>query len=200
MNSFKPKLARQQLLEKKFIGQGNTGPVPSREKDDWVTQLEETSSPIADAGLEKNYRKVAKGLWRVSHAPHIRNLVEPLLLSEFDVYYDLGRKREGEIQSFVKFRFKPLNLRGHLNAAGTYQEIDKDTASISWASIWLDLEEEPTSVIEREKHILPNAVQPIGKAAFIQAVSVFPINYLSEDLIIFTFKLLGTKIVAYKCR
>lgn len=193
----KPKLNAQQVLESKFIGHGNRVG-SSKEKDAWVRELEQLSSPIADAGLEKNYKKVAKALWRVSHAPHIRNLLEPLLFSEFDVYYDLSKKA-GEMTSYVKFRFKPLGLTGHLNAAGTYDELDARTTSISWESIWMDFEETPTAVTEVEKHVLPSIVQPIGKRAFIQAVSIFPVSYLSKDLIIFTFKLLGTKIVACKC-
>ena len=170
---------------------------PQAPKDEIVLELEALTSAIKDPGLTRNYRGVADGLWRVEHAPHIRNLLEPLLFTDFDVYYQL---KQGRMWSYVKFktRFNP-GICGHLNAAGTYDSIDADTTTIEWERVWLDFNEDtPSTEEETSKHVLPAVVQAVGKASFVKGVSVFPVSYLSERLIVFTFKLLGTRIVASK--
>ena len=176
-------------LEAVFVG-GNTGDI--RSKDASLEALLPLN-PTKDPGLAKNFNKVANGLWRVNHAPHIRAL-EKLLFTSLDVYYEL---QKDEMFSYVKFNF--FGLRGHLCASGSYSSVDAQTCTIEWENIWTDFgKEQPSRVDEVDKHWLPSIIQPIGKAAFIQGVSVFPISYLSKDLIVFTFKLLGTKIVARK--
>jgi hypothetical protein len=41
-------------------------------------------------------------------------------------------------------------------------------------------------------------ITTLGKLLFIRPVSVFPISFLSENLIVFDFELLGTRICARK--
>jgi len=41
-------------------------------------------------------------------------------------------------------------------------------------------------------------IRNMGKALFIEAFAVFPVSYLDNDLIVFDFELLGTRICAYK--
>jgi hypothetical protein len=152
-------------------------------------------NPIKDPGLAKNFNRVANGLWRVNHAPHIR-VLEKLLFTPLDVYYEL---QNGAMFSYVKFNF--FGLRGHLCASGSYSSVDAHTCTIEWEKIWTDFEQkEPSREADVEKHWLPSVIQPVGKAAFIKGVSVFPISYLSNDLVVFTFSLLGTRIVARKER
>ena len=38
----------------------------------------------------------------------------------------------------------------------------------------------------------------MGKALFIEAFAVFPVSYLDDNLIVFDFELLGTRICARK--
>ena len=189
-------LKQRQILEGRFLGGGNGGPISSEEKDVWVQELEPLS-PIKSPGLKAQFSKVATGLWRVSHAPHIRNLLQPILLTDFDVYYQL---QGGTMWSFVKYTFRPFpKIRGHLCTYGTYSEVDDTTSTIEWDRVWLDFEtDRPSKVDETDRHILAGPIQAIGKRAFVKGVSVFPISYLSDKLIIFTFKLLGTRIVATK--
>jgi hypothetical protein len=186
----------RKALESRFLGGGNGGPTSSEEKDLWVKELEKLDSPIQSPGLQKQHEKVATGLWRVTHAPHIRNLLQPLLLTDFDVYYQLDK---GKMYSFVKFVFRPFpKIRGHLCTYGSYGEVDENTSTIEWDSVWLDFDDKPSKVRETERHVLAGPIQAIGKTAFVKGVSVFPVSYLSDSLIIFTFKLLGTRIVASK--
>ncbi len=191
----KPKASlMRKELESRFVG-GNSG-APSAEKDSWVGELEALSSPIEKPGLRNQYGKVANGLWRVSHAPHIRNLLQPLLFTDFDVFYEL---QDGEMFSFVKFNFKPIGLQGHLCTYGTYAEVDEATTTIEWDRVWFDFDpDRPSKREEVDKHVLPMLIQAIGKRAFVKGVSVFPVSYLSDKVIVFTFQLLGTRIVASK--
>ena len=104
-----------------------------------------------------------------------------------------------EIFSYVKFCLKPFGLRGHLCTYGNYGEMDESTATIEWDQVWLDFNtDRPSTRDEVDKHVLPLLIQTIGKTAFVKSVSLFPISYLSDNLIVFTFKLLGTRIVASK--
>lgn len=94
---------------------------------------------------------------------------------------------------------------GWLSVSGTYSSqddnricrVDFDKAWIKWITSadddkpYASLESVPDSF---EKSI----VQTVGKAGFVDGVSVFPVSYLDDDLIVFDFELLGTRICARK--
>jgi hypothetical protein len=54
-----------------------------------------------------------------------------------------------------------------------------------------DIESVPDSI---SKFVIRN----IGRALFIEPFAVFPVTYLDDDLIVFDFELLGTRICARK--
>lgn len=43
-----------------------------------------------------------------------------------------------------------------------------------------------------------NTIRQVGKAFFIEPFAVFPVSYLDDELIVFDFELLGTRICARK--
>jgi hypothetical protein len=43
-----------------------------------------------------------------------------------------------------------------------------------------------------------NMIRQLGKALFIEPFAVFPVTYLDDELIVFNFELLGTRICARK--
>ena len=60
-------------------------------------------------------------------------------------------------------------------------------------------EEEPyASIAEVPDSIAKTLIRNIGRALFIEAFAVFPVSYLNNELIVFDFELLGTRICARK--
>lgn len=43
-----------------------------------------------------------------------------------------------------------------------------------------------------------NIIRQMGRALFIESFAVFPVSYLDDELIVFDFELLGTRICARK--
>ena len=158
------------------------------------------SNPTKTPGLTKTFEKYSKGMWRVKYAPHM-NVLEKLLGTRFDVYYYLDGK--GSINSNVRFQ-KPFNLpflkSGWLSTKGKYYSTSDTDTAISFNQFWLDFNEDslPSDSNDVENHVLPSFVNTIGKASFIKAISQYPINYLDNDLCCFTFKAVGTKVLATK--
>jgi hypothetical protein len=171
-----------------------------REKTPSALETLITMNPTLQPGNESNFKKYAKGLWRVSYAPHIRTL-EKVLFTSFDVFYALDN---ASLESYVKFKTRLFGIdlfQGHLCASGTYGSLNENETTITWDQVWCDFntfEQGPSKSNEISIHFLPQIVQPLGKLAFIKSVSKFPVFYLDNSLIVFEFSLLGTKIVAYK--
>ena len=46
--------------------------------------------------------------------------------------------------------------------------------------------------------IIKSFIRNVGRYLFVEAVAVFPVSYLDEELIVFDFELLGTRICARK--
>lgn len=137
------------------------------------------------------------GTWQIVFAPHIR-ILSLLLQTRFDVYYlfQPGNK----MLSNVKYSSRLFGT-GHLSTFGSYsletQAGTQPVTKITWDRIWWDvLDEAPSLEEEVDKHVLPGVIQAVGKAAFVEGVSVFPVQFLDDDLCVFLFQLLGTRICA----
>ena len=187
-------LERQRLISVfKDFGQN---PLKSEQQAARLRNLNPTQRP----GADESYAKYAKGLWRVSYAPHIQ-AIERLSGTRFDVYYAL---EDGLMESYVRFESRLLGkafARGHLCASGSYGSLSDDETSITWKRVWCDLNKfalGPSTADEINKHLSPKFVQTLGILAFVQSVSRFPVFYLDNDVVMFEFSLLGTKIVAAK--
>lgn len=164
--------------------------------NDAVVEELQKLNPTSNPGAASSFERYAKGLWNVVYAPHITS-IESILGVEFEVFYILDGK--GQAISNVKFQHKPLRIDGWLNVKGSYGSIDNDRCTVQWDRVWCDFEKQsPSKFDEVEKHWLPDLVQAIGTALFVDGVSRFPVYYVDDTVCIFEFSMLGTKIVAKK--
>jgi hypothetical protein len=134
------------------------------------------------------------GQWKVIYAPHIRAL-SAVLLVDFEVYYKFAPFNK--LLSNVRYSSKIFGS-GHLSTSGSYSITQEQVCKISWTRIWWDFCDSPSLENDTKKHILPGLIQAIGRAAFVEGVSVFPVEYIDPDLCVFLFKLTGTRICARK--
>ena len=157
-----------------------------------IDQLLEESSSIPET---KVFDPISvAGCWQVIHAPHLAALSN-FALSKFRPiqYYltdDLKMASSVRYNSFV-FGY------GWLSTSG-YYEIDTENngnVKIVWDKAWWNPEflDRPTPP---EDGFLPGLIQSLGTAGFIESLSVFPIGYVDEDLVVFYFS--GLKITAAK--
>jgi len=186
------------LLTDRFKGFVDGGSLPegSADIDEYVSKLE-SSNPTASPGLSKNYEPLAKGLWQVAYAPHIR-ILERVLRTKFQVSYCLDG--QGYLKSNVKFT--NAFVSGWLNAQGTYTSRGDAETSIKWDRVWADVSTSniasPSAEGETGKHFFPSLVSVLGQKGFIEPISRFPVSYLDDSVCIFKFPASGTKIVACK--
>ena len=135
------------------------------------------------------------GSWKVTYAPHI-TLLSKFLFTSFSVFYKFDSNNV--IISNVKYSSKVFGS-GWLNTKGNVCIINGTFCDLEWQQIWWDwCADKPSNVEENEKHIFPGFIQSLGLAAFIKSASVFPIEFIDEDLCVFTFPLTGTVICAQK--
>lgn len=140
-----------------------------------------------------DWSKVA-GTWRVVHAPHIDTLSK-LALATFDIQYHITA--DGGIGSYVRYH-SPFVGAGWLCTDGTIEnEVDSSpqdppSVRIVWDRVWWvpkdDYRRGPPTDPEANDVVLRDVVQAIGKAGFIESLSVFPVRYVDESLGIFNFQ------------
>lgn len=143
-------------------------------------------------------RLTSLGKWNVVWAPHI-NTLQMLTFTSFDVSYSFSSTVENALVSNVVYS-SPIFGSGHLNTEGSIR-LNKDNTEcyIVWDKIWWDFEQNgPTTSSDTSKHVLPDLIQKVGKAAFVEGVSRFPIQYVDDDTCVFLFTALGTRICARK--
>jgi len=169
--------------------------------------MEEEITPTArlsNPGLSSTFDEVASGKWKVVYAPHMTTIAG-LFGGNFDVEYNLFGGDERSMVSHAKYTF-PIIGTGFLSVSGTYDSVDETSSRVDFNKIWFkpligpnkdDLE--PYSSLEEVPDgKVKYAINEIGKSFFIDAVSVFPVSFLDENLIVFDFELLGTRICAMK--
>ena len=121
-----------------------------------------------------------------------------------------------------------LRFQGWLSVSGTYGSEDNDvTCRVDFDRAWvkhnfsiqsnnnenttgnsatsdptLDMDDDSDRPYESFEDvpdsISKNIIQIIGQAGFVKSVSVFPVSYLDDDMIVFDFELLKTRICARK--
>ena len=131
----------------------------------------------------------------------------------------------GGITSHAKYNF-PIVGTGYLSVAGTWGSADAragrtDVCRVDFNQAWVKplmnnsdyhgqgedqnrgqsqgqrqgpygaLDEVPNGTVK-------NIINEVGKKMFIESVAVFPVSFLDDDLIVFDFELLGTRICAIK--
>eukprot|EP00983_Pelagomonas_calceolata_P076768 1153558-Pelagomonas_calceolata.AAC.1 len=139
---------------------------------------------------------------RVFHAPHISNMSRYLFNTKFEpIIYRLGPNNS--IISNVKFSSSLGN--GWLSAAGTIHCIYDASVELRFERFWVDLgeglrEDVVTQGSQKGSGYIATAVDQvigsIGRAAFFPQFAVFPIHYLDDELTVFEFTPLSSKISA----
>ena len=83
--------------------------------------------------------------------------------------------------------------------------VNDDVCRVDFDEAWIKMldddtfEEQPyASIAEVPDSIVKTLIRNIGQALFIEAFAVFPVSYMDNELIVFNFELLGTRICARK--
>lgn len=159
---------------------------------------------LPNPGSKESFSSVATGVWRVVYAPHM-TIMASLVRGELSVEYDL--REDGTMTSHAKYNFPLLNLHGYLSASGTYGSVNENVSRVDFDEAWIRtfdedsiaLEQGPYSDIETvPDSISKTLIRNIGRSFFIEPFAVFPVSFLDDNLIVFDFELLGTRICARK--
>jgi len=161
-----------------------------------------SSVSIQNPGLKQSFNVVASGKWKVIYAPHMTTIAG-LFGGAFDVQYILDNN--GRITSHAKYNF-PIFGRGYLSASGTFGSVNEDVCRVDFDQVWVKIlpsteeqEEEPYAELNQvPMGFIKDAINSIGKLFFFEQVSMFPVSFLDNELIIFDFEVLGTRICARK--
>lgn len=160
---------------------------------------------ILNPGRLESMMKVATGTWQVIYAPHMK-LGEALFGGgNLDVQYILYS--DGTIESHAKvFNFPwMLGLKSiYLSVSGTYGSVSDNVCEIAWDNAWVrhvsksDEDQCYAKFSDVPDNLTKAVITNVGKFLFIRPFSVFPISFLSENLIVFDFEVLRTRICARK--
>ena len=163
---------------------------PTSQIDDAVDALPSTPA------VGSRFAALARGRWRVVHAPHIKNILGRLLGSRFDVVYDIGVDGGdgGPMESNVKYA--GFWGEGYLSTRGTWRR-DGDRCVLDWRDGWWDPGADKPSADPAASYAA-ETIRPMARAGFIPLFATFPVDYLDEDLCVFVFPLFGTRIVAVR--
>jgi hypothetical protein len=165
---------------------------------------------IAAPGKWENMQPVAAGDWKVVYAPHMTTMAKLAGGGEFRVSYLLNK--DGTMTSHARCDFPFLrSLLGqsciYLSVSGTYGSQSEYVCRVDFDEAWIkairisdgDVEDAPYSKIEEVPDSLwKTVIRRLGRLFFVKDVSIFPISYMDEDMIVFDFELLGTRIVSIK--
>jgi len=167
---------------------------------------------VRNPGLWESMQPVAAGNWKVIYAPHMSTIVSLAGGGDLDVQYLLND--DGTLQSHAKFTNFPWMIPGspktlYLSVSGTFQSESDIACKVQWDKAWIRVIDNNDDETKDEPHarfedvpdsFLKNIIASVGNSFFVEAVSVFPISFLSDDLIVFDFELLGTRICAAKIK
>ena len=131
---------------------------PTKEIDDAVDALP------AQPAVGSSFARLAKGRWRVVHAPHIKNILGRLLGSRFDVLYDIGVDGDGgPMTSNVKYA--GFWGEGYLSTRGTWRR-DGDRCVLDWRDGWWDPGADKPSADPADSYA-SETIRPLARAGFI---------------------------------
>lgn len=156
---------------------------------------------------QKTFARVAPGLWNVIYAPHMTSIAIFLNVADLSVQYLL--KEDGSIISHARYSLPLLNISGYLSVSGTYNSVNDTICRVNFNEAWIRSFNDNQSCMNIGPYptidsvpdsIIKSFIRNIGRYLFVEAVAVFPVSYLDEELIVFDFELLGTRICARKKR
>lgn len=159
-------------------------------------------NPTRRPGAFSSFRPIAPGTWVVVYAPHITTMARLLGNSQFDpILYQM--RRDGTMTSHVRWILAEIACCW-LSVSGTYASRDEDrVCRVDFDQAWVKWNVHPEDEAYPTLQDVPSslgkiAIQTIGKWGFVESFSAFPVAYLDDDLIVFDFELLGTRICARK--
>mmetsp|Transcript_5442 Transcript_5442/g.8281 ORF Transcript_5442/g.8281 Transcript_5442/m.8281 type:complete len:272 (-) Transcript_5442:18-833(-) len=169
------------------------------------------SMSIQNPGKWESMLPVAPGTWQVTYAPHMTTMAKLFGGGEFRVQYILHEDGTMESHARLDFPFL-LGLRAlYLSVSGTYGSVSDDVCRVDFNEAWIKAIPMPSSedgvVVDDTPFAnlsdvpdspLRSIITNVGRTFFIENFSIFPVSFLDDDLIVFDFELLGTRICARK--
>jgi hypothetical protein len=155
---------------------------------------------LENPGLKDSFNKVAPGNWKVIYAPHMTTIAG-LFGGKLDVQYTLYPKEK--MESHARYIF-PIIGQGFLSVSGTYDSVDENISRVDFDKAWIkplieEDDEKPYKTLDDAPDgPLKEIINAVGKTMFIEQFSVFPVSFLDDNLIVFEFPLLGTRVCAMK--
>lgn len=170
------------------------------ERTELVKKLCEVN-PTPNPGSTAAFADKAEGDWRVVYAPHM-DFMGNLIQGRFaPVIYDM--KKDGTIVSHARVKL-PWVGAWWFSVSGTFgSENEKDMCRVNFNETWVRRIERGDEQPYPNVHAVPESplkeiIRQGGSALFIDEFAVFPVSYLDDELIVFDFELLGTRICARK--
>lgn len=162
---------------------------------------------LSNPANQKTFARVAPGLWIVIYAPHMTSIANFLNVADLSVRYLLNE--DGSIISHARYSLPLLNIHGYLSVSGTYNSVNDTICRVNFNEAWIRSFNDNQSCMNIGPYpaidsvpdsIIKSFIRNIGRYLFVEAVAVFPVSYLDEEIIVFDFELLGTRICARKKR
>ncbi len=192
---------RTNLLQKMIDNKTSVSSV-----EDLIPENSSSSKSLEKPGLQETFNRVSEGNWKVIYAPHMTT-ISGLFGGRFDVQYIMHKNNE--MTSHARYDF-PVVGEGYLSVSGTYSSVDENISRVDFDKAWVKSllvnnqeEDDEKKKPYRSLNEVPNGpikdlINRVGQTFFIEQFSVFPISFLDEDIIVFDFPLLGTRICALK--
>lgn len=187
---------RTQLLQD-LIDQKTEVPIQRFLSNGKKTQGSITVS-IQNPGTWESMQPVAQGLWKVVYAPHMTTMAGLAGGGTFDVSYIL--QEDGTMISHAKLYDFPFLPELMLSVSGTFGSVSDQVCRVDFNRAWVTLDQaEPyPNYDEVPDDFAKPIISFLGGLFFIPQVSVFPVSFLDDNLIVFDFQLFGTRICARK--
>ena len=153
---------------------------------------------VQNPGEWESMQPVAAGTWKVVYAPHMTTMAALAGNGSFDVSYVL--ETDGTMMSHAVCDFPWLPTNVILSVSGTFGSVSSQVCRVDFDRVWVTLDrEKPHATFEDvPQDGCKSIISALGQLFFIHQISVFPISFLDENLIVFDFELLGTRICARK--
>lgn len=152
---------------------------------------------IENPGDWESMQPVSEGTWKVVYAPHMTIMVG-IGGGSLDVSYILSGD-EMISHAVCEFPWLP-NGKVILSVSGTFGSVSSQVCRVDFDRAWVTLDrDQPFATFENvPEDGSKSVVSALGQLFFIEQFSVFPVSFLDDNLIVFDFELLGTRICARK--
>lgn len=175
--------------------------IDSKRTVDVQTVLSDGGNDLSaqDPGSLSSILPIAPGVWKVVYAPHMTTIAKLAGNLALDVTYIMYPDQT--IVSHATFS-DPLPRPLHLSVSGTYDSVSDTVCLVEWTEAWIksDADDDvPYATIDDVPDSwVKEVITRVGRLLFIRPFSIFPVSYLANDLTVFDFELLGTRICAKK--